>query len=46
MSCFAIHCSKRGALSYEKKFSVSAVEVKKLHEVTERICVAEIESFV
>ena len=46
MSCFAINCSKRGALSYEKKFSVSAGEVKRLCEVTERICVAKIESFV
>jgi len=40
MSCFAINCSKRGALSYEMKFSGSAGEVKILHEVTERICVA------
>jgi|GEM_PF-3699601 len=46
MSCFAINCSKRGALSYEKKFGGSAGDVKKLHEVTERICKEKIESFV
>ena len=46
MSCFAINCSKRLVLSYEKKFRVSAVDVKRLHEVTERICVEKIDSFV
>lgn len=32
--------------SVRKDVSVSAGDVKRLHEVTERICVAEIESFV
>ena len=31
---------------YERGVSVSAGDVKRLHEVIERICVAEIESFV
>jgi len=47
MSCFAINCSKRDALWEDGRgVSVSAGDVKRLHEVIERICVAEIESFV